>query len=119
MNYQSTPKGDQTRYDVSFAENTMTDRQVSYTRFAETPAAATQSEGAWTYQSDMSYGLTKNEFTITVMLPEGAELVSAEPKPALEFKSNGRTAVRLQGTRLQNEKFEFELRYRLAADTRD
>ncbi len=114
MPHRTTPEDTHVRYDVSLPQDC---DQTTYSQLAESPGAATQTDDVWTYASDMEYGHKLNDFTTTVLLPEGAELISVEPKPALEFTSNDRPAYRFQGTRGQNEKFEFQLKYRLKSES--
>lgn len=114
MPYTTTPRGSHIRYDVSLPPHIESGEPTVYTRMAEIPQAATQTDDVWTYAGDTEYGFEQNDFTATVLLPPGAELVSVEPKPVLEFTPNGLLAFRFQGARGRNEKFEFKVRYRLA-----
>jgi hypothetical protein len=117
MPYSTAPHGSHTRYDVSLPRDTERDRRIVYTQITEIPQAATQTDDVWTYASDEEYGFKQNDFTKTVLLPEGAVLVSTEPKPVLDYTLGGRLALRFQGTRGQNQKFEVKVRYRLADES--
>ena len=117
LSYTTKPQGSHTCYKVKCPQRNSSDRCIAYTYISEIPNAAKLTGNVWTYANDICYGGKQNRFTTTVFLPEKAELVSAEPRPALEFTSNGRRAIRFQGVRGQNEKFAYKLQYRLIAET--
>ena len=103
------------RYDVSLPCPLMPGRRFSYTRTQQHPKSATEQGGIWTYSTDFSYGYDTNEFSQTVVLPEGAEIVSVTPWPVASFTLNNRPTVRFEGTRGPNERFKYSVRYRLPA----
>lgn len=109
-------EGERIRYDVQLPEDVDPTAPLVYARVAETPAAATLADGVWLLESDISYGVAENSFTLTVLLPAGAELVSAQPKPIAELSSAGRPEIHFQATRGRNEKFHYSLKYRLPAE---
>lgn len=112
--YTITPQGTHNRYDIKLREDVMPGQRLAYTGEAEIPVAAKEENGTWTHSGDPCYGLAKNDFTVTILLPKGAELVSANPTPTLDFVRDGRPAIRLQAVRGRNEKFKYSVRYRLA-----
>lgn len=113
LNFSSKQQDSHTCYDVECPKRDLADGRLVYTYVMEIPDAAKQTDGVWTYANDTCYGSNQNSFTVTVLLPEGAELVSAEPQPAMEFNKNGCRGLRLQGERGMNEKFAYKLSYRL------
>ncbi len=117
LNFTTKLEGSHTCYDIQCPKRNLSDGRLAYTYVMEIPDAAKQTDGVWTYENDICYGCKQNRFSATVLLPEGAELVSAEPRPTLELTSNGRRAVRLQGDRGMNEKFAYKLSYRLREKT--
>jgi hypothetical protein len=101
------------RYDVTLLRPVMPGRRFSYTRFQDNPQCATEKEGVWTYSTDYSYGYETNEFSQTVVLPQGAEIVSVTPWPVATFTLRGRPTVRFEATRGRNEPFKYTIQYRL------
>ena len=110
MNFKTTTEGEQTCYDVILPA---TGAKVSYTYLVENPKATTQADNIWTYEGGSWFVGKERRFNTTVLLPEGAESVSIEPKPMLEFTSGKRRAVRFQYTLMGDEKFAYKLQYRL------
>ena len=105
--------GGHTRHEVTLTDPVFANGMMRYSRISETPSAATRQDGVWTYKNDIMYSKPENWFTITVCLPKGAKLVSAEPSPSLEFEQDGRTAVQFRGTRQKNERFAYSVKYEL------
>ncbi len=101
------------RYDIRLPRPIMSGRRFSYTRSGECPKSATEEEGVWTYSTDTSHGYDTNEFSQTVVLPPGAEIVSVSPWPAAKFTISDKTAVRFEATRGRNEPFAYTIQYRL------
>ena len=83
------------------------------------PESATEEEGIWTHSGDLSYGFNTNEFSQTVVLPEGAEIVSIDPWPDNTFTVRNRPTVRFEGTRGHNDPFKYTVQYRLIRESRD
>lgn len=104
------------RYDVSLPLPVMAGRRFSYTRTQQDPKAATEEGGVWSYSSDLSYGYDTNEFSQTVVLPEGAEIVSVSPWPVASFTLNNRPTVRFEATRGRSDPLRYTVRYRLPAE---
>jgi hypothetical protein len=105
------------RYDVSLLRPVMPGRRFSYTRFEESPQCATEKEGIWTCSTDYSYGYETNDFSQTVVLPQGAEIVSVTPWPVATFTLRGKPTVRFEATRGRNEPFRYTIQYRLPAES--
>lgn len=101
------------RYMVRLPRPIMPGRRFSYTRLSECPNSATQEDSVWTYSSDISYGYDTNEISQTVVLPEGAEIVSATPWPIAKFTLQGKPSIRFEATRGRNEPFKYTVQYRL------
>jgi hypothetical protein len=104
------------RYDVSLLRPLMPGRRFSYTRTQECPKLATEQGGVWTYSADFSYGYDTNEFSQTVVLPEGAEIVSVKPWPVAKFTLKNRPSVRFEATRGHNDPFKYTIQYRFPAN---
>ena len=101
------------RHIVRLRRPVMSGRRFSYTRTQEYAKWSTKEEGVWTHSADFSYGHNTNEFSQTVVLPEGAEIVSATPVPVSKFTLNNKLIVRFEATRGQNDPFEYTVQYRL------
>lgn len=111
---QSESQSEHVRYVVRLLRPAMSGQRVSYIRTQENAAWATEEEGVWTHSADFGYVYNTNELAQTVVLPEGAELVAAEPWPVAKLTLNKRTAVRFEATRGQNDRFHYTVQYRLA-----
>jgi hypothetical protein len=110
-----SPQNGHVRYDVNLPFPVMPGRRLDFTRVATGEQWAKQDQGTWTYTSDDMYGYDTTDFTQTVVLPPGAEVVSATPWPATVFTLGDRTAVRFEAVRGRNDRFKFTVQYRLPA----
>ncbi|MHB8900785.1 MAG: DUF6768 family protein [Thermoguttaceae bacterium] len=108
-----TPEKTHNRHQVTLTDGIYKDGKMRYTRISEAPHSATLADGVWTFKNDVMYSKAQNQFNVTVCLPSGAELVSAEPEPTLQFDQDGRNAVRFQGSRSRNERFAYSVKYKL------
>jgi len=63
--------------------------------------------------SQSKWGFRNNRFEDTVLLPAGAELVSAEPKPDGTFTRLNRTGLRFTGTCSRKGEFKYTIKYHL------
>ncbi len=130
----STSEG-QRHYTVRLVEPVMPGGQVHYTQVTKTPALATIKDDLWTYRGERAFGAEKDrsppapqlvvgptlvdsrerkaEFSETVQLPEGAEIVKVDPKPLGLFIWNGTPARFFTATRGRNEAFTYTIQYRL------
>ncbi len=114
LSLTTSPANGHIRYDVRLPRPIMPGRRFSYTRSQECPKSATEEGGVWTYSTDISHGYDTNEFSQTVVLPPGAEIVSVSPWPVAKFTLSDKTAVRFEATRGRNEPFAYTIQYRLA-----
>jgi hypothetical protein len=102
-------------YTVRMLEPVMPGQWLRYTQISENPAAAAKQGDRWTYLGDYTYGCRNNEYFVTVELPRGAEVVSADPKPAVQTVDNGGMPyVVFRATKGCSERFRYEVQYRLA-----
>ncbi len=111
--YSTSLQDDHVRYDVSLMDPVPGGQRFSYTRLEKCPQAATEEEGVWTYSNDYTYGFTSSDLTATVVLPEGAEIVSTTPWPVARLTLDSRPVVRFEAKRGRNERFKYTVRYRL------
>ncbi|NUQ64648.1 MAG: hypothetical protein HUU20_19460 [Pirellulales bacterium] len=111
MPVKITETSGHTRHDVTLTDAVFANGMMRYTRISETPKAAARENGVWKYQSDFMYSKPENRFNVTVRLPKGAELVSAEPAPTLQSEQDGRTTVQFRGSRAKNERFAYAVKY--------
>ena len=119
MPFTTSPQNGHVRYDVRLLRPVMPGRRFSYTRLSECPSSATEEGGVWTYSADLSYGYDTNEFSQTVVLPEGAQIVSLNPWPVAKFTLSNRPTVRFEATRGHNDPFKYTVQYRLAGEASD
>ena len=110
---ETTQQNGRVRYDVRLPRPLMPGRRFGYIRTQECPQAATEEDGVWTYATDYSYGYDTNEFSHTVVLPKGAEIVEVNPWPVATFRLNDKPTVRFEGTRGRTEPFKYRVKYRL------
>lgn len=103
----------QNRHDVTFTDSVFVDGKMRYTRVSEIPKAANLKDGVWTYQEGKRVAGHEEEFGIKILLPPGAELLSAEPTADVEVDGDGRTHIRYQGTTIDDKQYIFTIRYEL------
>ncbi len=115
----TSPNNGHVCHNVRLLHPVMAGRRLSYTRRLDYAESATEKEGVWTHSGDSSYSFNTNEFTQTVVLPEGAEIVSVEPWPVAKFTLNNKPTVRFEGTRGYNDPFTYTVQYRLAGEGSD
>lgn len=113
----ATPVNDHHRYDVGLNKPVYPGQRYSYVSTADVPNAAEPDGEVWTYATDQTYGCGTNEYVETVVLPEGAQIVSATPWPAATFTLNNKPTVRFESKRGYNEHFEYTIQYRLPDDS--
>ena len=113
----ATPVDDETRYDVLLDKPVYPGQRYSYVSIADYPNAAEREGDVWTYSTHKTYDYGTNEYVETVVLPNGARIVSATPWPAATFTLNNKTTVRFESKRGPNERFQYTIRYRLPADS--
>jgi hypothetical protein len=85
-----------------------------YSEVYRIPAAATFSDGIWTYNDGLRHKGANREYCLTIVLPPRAELVSTEPTAAVDA-ADGRTQVRFQGVAMDDVQYTFAVRYKLAS----
>lgn len=103
----------QHRHDVTFTDSIFVDGKMRYTQISEIPKAATLKDGVWTYREGKRVAGSKEKFRITIILPPGATLRSAEPKADVEVDEDGRTLLRFHGTTIDDKQYIFTIRYEL------
>ena len=119
MPFTTSAQNGHVRYDVRLPRPIMPGRRFSYTRLSEYGNSATEKDGVWTYASDIAYGYDTNEISQTVVLPEGAEIVFADPWPASSFTLQGKPTLRFEGTRARDETLKCTIKYRLTETAAD
>jgi len=67
------------------------------------------------FKLDQNWGYRRNVYRDTVVLPTGAELVSAEPAPVSQEQRDGKTALHFEGERGSGAKWICVVKYRLPA----
>ena len=75
--------------------------------------AAASREGAWTFTMNQDWGYGVDYFRDVVVLPKGAEFVSADPKPEVVDEKEGRTRLYWSTTRTGGRRWEYTVQYRL------
>ncbi|NQT16306.1 MAG: hypothetical protein HQ582_26350 [Planctomycetes bacterium] len=115
--FTMSPENGETRYEVTLNRTVWPGQRSSYTRVEERPGWAEEEGGIWTCSKKCVHGYGTNEFSETVVLPAGAEIVSVNPWPVGSFTLTERPTVRFQATRGRNESFEYTIQYRLPQKT--
>ena len=101
------------RHDVTFTDSVFDQGTMRYTQVLDVSQAANLEDGVWTYKDGMHHVGRDTEYNITILLPPGAKLISADPTAAVELHEDGRTNLRFQGTAKDNKKYTFTVRYEL------
>ncbi len=113
----ASQEGGQTHYLVRLVEPVMPGEQLTYTQIIESPSLATKGGDLWTYRQDWQYGYWENDYAETVLLPAGAEDVSADPEPSGRFTRNGAPGLFFRGARGSQDHFCYTVRYLLAVES--
>ncbi len=103
----------QHRHDVTFTDSVFVDGKMRYTQIIEIPQAAHLKDGVWTYHEGLRHAGSNKEFSIKILLPSGAKLLSADPTADVEVDADGRTRLRFQGTTIDDKQYIFTIRYEL------
>lgn len=103
----------QNRHDVTFTDSVFGEGKMRYTEVFEIPKAATLEDGVWTYQEGMRIAGREQEYSITILLPATAKLLSADPTADVEVDEDGRTQLRYQGTTIDDKQYLFTIRYEM------
>ena len=113
MPVEITSTDTHSRHHVSFTDGVYNDGKMHYTQVSDIPKAATLEDGVWTYQEGIQHVGKERHFSITILPPTDAKLLSAEPTPDVDVDKDGRTRLRFRGTASDNRKFTFTIRYEL------
>lgn len=107
--------GKNRKFTVHLVEPITAGNQVAYTTVSDNSSTATQQDGVWTYRGGVQWGGMGQKYLLqTIQLPAGAEIVSAEPKPAQQLVRDGLPSVRYQAVVDQNHALAYTIKYRLA-----
>lgn len=105
------------QYTVSFADPVLPGERLTYKRISETPGLAAKDGDTWTYHADRGSRPHSHRYNETVMLPVGAEFVSAEPEPSQRFISSaGRLVVQYRNDYEPDERFSYKIQYQLPSE---
>ncbi|HUT90821.1 MAG TPA: DUF6768 family protein [Thermoguttaceae bacterium] len=105
------------RCEVRLMRTVFPGQRFSCTQVQECPDFATHEGGVWTYSTEYSHNYATNEFSETVVLPAGAEIVSVDPWPVASFILSRKPTVRFEATRGRNEPFKCAIQYRLPSQS--
>lgn len=105
------------RCEVRLMQTVFPGQRSSCTQVQECPDYAVQEGDVWTCSMEYSHGYATNEFSETVVLPAGAEIVSVDPWPVASFTLSNKPTIRFEATRGRNEPFECTVRYRLPSES--
>jgi hypothetical protein len=117
----STPTAGRMRhFTVQFAEPIMPGDQVNYTMTSGWAVMAAKQGDIWTYYGGQKWGGNGQKFFLeTVLLPQGAEIVSVEPKPTQQFVRDGVPTVRFQTVVDRDHPLDYTIQYRLPKENGD
>lgn len=85
----------------------------------ETETSATREGETWVYSLDQRWGYRKNHYIDTVILPSGAQVVSAEPQSATQEVRDDQPVLRFEGTRAPGVEWRSTVRYRVGDAVED
>jgi hypothetical protein len=93
---------------------------VSYTTTAEQPNMATRDGETWTFHGGQKWGGEGRKYFLeTIRLPQGAQIVSVEPKPSHQSVQDGSEVLRFQTTVDQDHELRYTIQYRLPEENGD
>jgi hypothetical protein len=78
--------------------------------------AARRENGIWVVTLEQDWAYRRNYYRDTVVLPPGAQFVSAEPAPVSQEQRGGATVLRFEGERGRGSKWATAVKYRLATN---
>jgi len=105
------------RFTVSLIDPVMPGETLVYKRISETPNLAGKKGDIWTCRADWSFGPQPYRYDEIVMLPEAAEIVSANPEPRhRSVASTGEPVLYFRADCGPNEHFIYTIEYRLPAE---
>jgi hypothetical protein len=103
----------QRRFTAQFAEPIMPGDRVSYTTTAERPKMATKNREIWTCRGGQKWaGAGRKYFLETIQLPQGAQIVSVEPKPSHQTVQDRAEVLRFQTVVDQDHELGYTIQYR-------
>jgi len=114
--FTALPQDGRVRCEVRLTRTVFPGQRFSCTQVQQCPDYAIEEGGVWTCSIERSQGCATNEFSETLVLPPGAEIVSASPWPVASFTLDNRPTIRFEATRGRNEPFEYTVQYRLASE---
>jgi hypothetical protein len=103
----------QTRYRVRLIEPVMPGEPVQHTRITESASIATKEGELWVFRQDLQHGFPANRYNDTVLLPRGAELVSADPEPSRQYLFDRSSVLVFRQSLDRQEHFRSVVQYRL------
>ena len=110
--------GQQRQYTARLIEPVMPGERLQYTEITEFPSAATREGDLWVYCATTRTD-AQNRYFVTVELPRGATIVTADPEPSSRWTDNGVERLAFQATRRQNERFRYKIQYRITGEAGD
>lgn len=111
--------GSHLRHTVALESPVMPGERIRLRKVQHQDQAATREENIWTFRTDTSYGGVRNNFALTVQLPDGAAILETTPNPTTDGSSpeSGAPLLRFEDVRKANEPFVCSVRYRLPDHT--
>ena len=103
----------QHRHDVTFTDSVFVDGQMRYTTILDIPQAADFKDGVWTYNAGLRHTGSPKKFSIKILLPPAAKLLTADPTATVEKDPDGRTSLSFHGTTIDDKQYIFTIRYEL------
>lgn len=110
---KTTPTDKQNRHEVVLTDDAFVDGAVHYTQVMQLRAAATLADGVWTYTDGLRHVGKERTYSITVLTPPGAEVISTDPKVEVQSTDGDRSKVRFEGVAANDVQYLFTVRYEL------
>ena len=89
---------------------------LNYTQIEDNPEAAVKKGNRWTYQEECQYAAWRTECFVTVELPPGMKLISAEPQPVMWRQWGDTTRLEFLETVKSMEPFRCKIVYELPGE---
>lgn len=110
---KTTPTETQSRHEVVLTDEAFVDGAVRYTQVVDNPHAAKLEDGVWSYTDGIRHAGKARPYSIEILTPPGAEVLSTEPDVEVQSTGEQRAKVRFEGVTENDVQYLFTVRYKL------
>ena len=114
--YSVHPERDGQRTILELPEPIMPDERLFLKSHLERDALTTKEADLWTYWDGQDWGYASNDYDYRVILPQGVEVVSVEPKPWRQSEEDGSPVLFFRAMRRGGQHFGLKIKYRFATE---